>query len=851
MFGKSEKKHKESKELAPIYINLKNNDVQHYLPNDENVKKHKKSKHKEHHKKHGKKHKKHKHKHSKKENLPVPVAQLVPESLPEPVPVAELVPDVEPAPEQAPVQIEEKPCEPTVQSSMWWNYDQTLLSGYSFGNADLNFNLGGNGPMRINQPIRQFSTFIIPKLRNKQQQCMNLNTPSEVFTTQHSPARDLDWLHDQNFRPISPIKKSDIDHLPTSEDIWLSYEASKQGAEPEWPICCTQNAFSPMPAPKARPVKSKTVESTQTSQFNDLDEVIASLANWDSSCERREEFDQQTQQDAASVSFVELDSLDLSLDEERGLVDFLKSKRLHTPLSDIKAFEMLLNMARSEENRKALQDLLRPKMLVQVRPGKGMHKAPSREGQDTPMELELVKERTVIETTQQRVAERVELSNMAPHVIKTEDMQKAIDSIIVIDQPQEQHQQQKQKLDINTDDQPENDPRPDQPLIANVEKLPQLVATPKPQEDAVQLWLQQLGQDLSRVVQSRLDSLPIRVPERLPNAAHIEPIDFEAQISETAQMQPKIKTSTGEGLRLESELKITAVIPQSPGQWENSYKRRLDDFDDIIDQNMTEFRDPQGKRLRASRWLNDAGKRNLDSLKRVLEMPALPTHLDQGLQQLRILRPPTKRKIERTKMPVEMKLVRAYSTLEVNCNLDMNQLALELDNAVYNSDIQVLQMSYDAAQMAWIWDNGSILISNARSKAILVDTQKCILSKILGDAATVNMAQHNALHSQMIHIAQFPWHICIEEFSQTYSLSSDTVQDSLRYAYYVNKNIPSVAAKVYESGAIHVFAMTAVQADNMLEKLFLLTANHRKSKAIIPPKQKSECNGTFIPLFPT
>lgn len=739
---------------------------------------------------------------------------------------------------------------------MWWNYDQTLLSGYSFGNADLNFNLGGNGPMRINQPIRQFSTFIIPKLRNKQQQCMNLNTPSEVFTTQHSPARDLDWLHDQNFRPISPIKKSDIDHLPTSEDIWLSYEASKQGAEPEWPICCTQNAFSPMPAPKARPVKSKTVESTQTSQVNDLDEVIASLANWDSSCERREEFDQQTQQDAASVSFVELDSLDLSLDEERGLVDFLKSKRLHTPLSDIKAFEMLLNMARSEENRKALQDLLRPKMLVQVRPGKGMHTAPSREGQDTSMELELVKERTVIETTQQRVAERVELSNMAPLVIKNEDMQKAIDSIIVIDQPQEQHQQQKQKLDINTDDKPENEkqpltPRPDQSLIANVEKLPQLVATPKPQEDAVQLWLQQLGQDLSRVVQSRLDSLPIRVPERLPNAAHIEPIDFEAQISETAQMQPKTKTSTGEGLRLESELKITAVIPQSPGQWENSYKRRLDDFDDIIDQNMTEFRDPQGKRLRASRWLNDAGKRNLDSLKRVLEMPALPTHLDQGLQQLRILRPPTKRKIERTKMPVEMKLVRAYSTLEVNCNLDMNQLALELDNAVYNSDIQVLQMSYDAAQMAWIWDNGSILISNARSKAILVDTQKCILSKILGDAATVNMAQHNALHSQMIHIAQFPWHICIEEFSQTYSLSSDTVQDSLRYAYYVNKNIPSVAAKVYESGAIHVFAMTAVQADNMLEKLFLLTANHRKSKAIIPPKQKSECNGTFIPLFPT
>lgn len=715
------------------------------------------------------------------------------------------------------------------RNSNWWNFDQCLPVGYNFGNATLNFNLPGVEPIDVGQPVRDYSTYIIPKLKSKQQLVYSNN--SETFVDEVSPINTVDWMHDQNFKLLSPIKKSDIDYLPTSEDIWVSYKAAKMGAAPEWPVCCIHNMSSPSEIRESisSPVKQETA---QPSHETNIDQIIACLDqdNSQSNAEVKEELEKD--ENGASLSCMEWESLDLSLDEERSLLDFLKSKRLHTPLSDIKTFEMLLSMARNEESRDALRDLLRPKILLQLRPGKAL-KAATREAQDASTELD--------RKGLQRGTEPVDISNMVPHVmINNEDLQKAIDSITIVDQTQEQLQQ----INLNRNDliiledrtlldveKPPVSQRDDQSLIVNVEKLPPLVAAPK--EDAVQQWLQQLGQDLSRVVQSRLDSMP--------NSEHsnADPIDFEAKISECGLLQPKGKAQAP-----------MSDLEKSLGQWENSYKRRLDDFEDIIDHNMTEFRDPQGKRLR-TKWLNEPGKKNLDSLKRVLQMPALPTHLDQRLQQLRILRQPTKRKVERTNMPIEMKMVRMYSTLQANCTIDMNQLALELDNTIYNTDIQVLQRSYEAGHVAWIWENGSILISNARSKALLMDTQKSLLTKILGDAETINLAQHNALHSQVIHIAQFAWQICIEEFSQTYALSSETVQDSLRYAYYVNKSIPGVAAKVYESGAIQVFAMTAALADGMLEKLYLITANHRKPKTTIIPKPKPECHGTFIPLFPT
>lgn len=412
-------------------------------------------------------------------------------------------------------------------------------------------------------------------------------------------------------------------------------------------------------------------------------------------------------------------------------------------------------------------------------------------------------------------------------MVNNEDLDKAIKSIIIVEPAAEQLQPVNINELIILKDTAENRPigeTTDQPVIVSVGGL-------KPEDEVVQEWLQQVGHDLSLVVQTRIESMPV---SEQPTAE--QPIDFEAKISECSQLQPKVKP---------------AVPKADAGQWESSYKRRLEDFDEIVDQNMSEFRDPQSKRLRM-KLPAEPVRRNLESLKRVLQMPALPSHLDQRLQQLRILRQPNKRKVERTSMSIEMKMVRVYSTVQANRRIDVSQLALELDNAIYNSDIQVLQQSYEAGHMAWIWQTGSILIVNARSKALLLDTQRTLLAKILGAAQTIQLPHCNAVHSQMVHIAQFTWQINIEEFSQSYSLSAEPMHDSARYAHYVHKTVPGVVAKVYESGAIHVYAMSSSLADTMLEKLYLLTANHRKPKtATVPPRPKPECNGTFISLFPT
>jgi len=39
----------------------------------------------------------------------------------------------------------------------------------------------------------------------------------------------------------------------------------------------------------------------------------------------------------------------------------------------------------------------------------------------------------------------------------------------------------------------------------------------------------------------------------------------------------------------------------SENEWQNGFTAFLDDFEDIIDQNMSEYRNPQAKRLR-SKW---------------------------------------------------------------------------------------------------------------------------------------------------------------------------------------------------------------------------------------------------------
>ncbi|EDW18968.2 uncharacterized protein Dmoj_GI13529 [Drosophila mojavensis] len=694
---------------------------------------------------------------------------------------------------------------PDKEQAAWREYEEQLPEGYVFTFSELGFGLSGSPAERLRPPPRRFSSFVIPQLETSEP--IAVRKP-KARTVEEMPASDnMDWMHGQRSEDASPEAKPDAPRLPTSQEMWSRYEALQRGENAEWPLCCLLGSRStreppstpsPLPSPAFQfaPSPERECETLFTlAQKADIDTAIASIDN--DKFPHRDEWERNLevlQQDVNCMS-IQFESMDLSLEEERALKEFIRSNRLHTPLSDIRNYEKLLNLARKEEKRKELRDTLRPQILKQMRSNRLMRPAA--------------------------------MAVNPPIVVNNEDLEKAIKSIIIVEPAAEQLQPVNINELIILKDTAENRPigeTTDQPVIVSVGGL-------KPEDEVVQEWLQQVGHDLSLVVQTRIESMPV---SEQPTAE--QPIDFEAKISECSQLQPKVKP---------------AVPKADAGQWESSYKRRLEDFDEIVDQNMSEFRDPQSKRLRM-KLPAEPVRRNLESLKRVLQMPALPSHLDQRLQQLRILRQPTKRKVERTSMPVEMKMVRVYSTVQANRRIDVSQLALELDNAIYNSDIQVLQQSYEAGHMAWIWQTGSILIVNARSKALLLDTQRTLLAKILGAAQTIQLPHCNAVHSQMVHIAQFTWQINIEEFSQSYSLSAEPMHDSARYAHYVHKTVPGVVAKVYESGVIHVYAMSSSLADTMLEKLYLLTANHRKPKtATVPPRPKPECNGTFISLFPT
>ncbi|XP_017954672.2 uncharacterized protein LOC108650066 [Drosophila navojoa] len=652
-----------------------------------------------------------------------------------------------------------------------------------FPRSVLHFGLRGRPAERVERLNRQFSSYLIPKLKT-----------SEPIRRRKSRIAEKD-SHDMDASSEDPLatSKSAEPNLPTTEELWHRFEAYDNSQTAEWPACCLigtsrKDIFpymsSPLPPPLFSPVfqlspkpKRECDTLLTLAQKADIDAAIASIDNdkFPHRDEWEKNMEMQQQQD---VNHIQFDSISLGLEEERSLTDFLKSKRLYAPLSDVHDYQVMLSMVGDEDQREKLRDMLMPKLLKQRKAN-------------------------------------------PPIVVNNEDLQKAIDSIIIVEPPAEQLQQ----VNINDLIILENQPiiettTTDQPVIVSVNGL-------LPEDVVVQEWLQKVGHDLSLVVQTRIESMPA---SEQPKA---EAIDYEAKISECSQLQPSCK--------------INPIVPKiNVGPWQNSFQRRLQDFDELVDQSMSEFRDPQSKR---------PVKRSLESLKRVLQLPALPSHLDQRLQQLRILRQPIKRKAEPMDMLVEMKMVRLYSTLQANRRIDVTQLAQELDNAIFNSDVQVLQQNFEGGHMAWIWQNGNILIINARSKAVLLDTQRALLAKILGSAQSFQLAHCNAVHSQMVHIAQLTWQISIDDFSQSYSLGAEPTHDGIKYVHYVNKMVPGVVAKVYENGAIQVYAMNTSLADTMLEKLYLLTANHRKPRVITVPmkpmKPIVDGSGTFVSLYPT
>ncbi|KAH8373388.1 hypothetical protein KR009_005027, partial [Drosophila setifemur] len=589
-------------------------------------------------------------------------------------------------------------------------------------------------------------------------------------------------------RPLSPspnvvIEDSKID-IPSSDEIWNSYTKVKQNSIPiteaDWPVCLAGGKHG-----------SKT-PPPQTINFYEYDDV-ADLPEDNGTAEELYDWglNRDVQNDSKPSGRCDDEEvlkrkMEIGSDEERALREWIKSELLNEPLSDIDEFDMLLSLAKDyPKNHNILFELLKPKNTFTAKPAKkplpktivrAAIKVEPKDAQKNRPILQDIKQEPISYVRRQAVVK-------VP-IIKTEPIDPSDNAEL-----------------------PREELRPERPEILEVKDIGSV--PPKPQdEEAIQDWLQQCSNTISAQLQSIIYSeLAIKPGSSVPGA-----IDFENEINKE-QMRPR------------SPGKYARTLAAETG-WQSSFRVRLEDFEDIIDLNMTEFRDPQEKRIR-SKWNQQYGLKSAENLKRSLVLPPLPVSLDKCLLKIRILRRPAKRKVEDLRLRIEMKFCKMFCTLQLNRNMLLRAAVNRLDNAIYNSDIDVIQKRYAATQIAWIWANGTVMIINGRGQSMLAETQRELMAKLTGQANFKANASHKLLHLRLVSYAYYPWRIALAEFSEAYALCSEPLRSEMHYVYYVDRTLPGVAARVHQSGMIHVFAMTTAQADKMLEKLYLITANHR------------------------
>ncbi|XP_050742439.1 uncharacterized protein LOC108030720 isoform X2 [Drosophila biarmipes] len=460
--------------------------------------------------------------------------------------------------------------------------------------------------------------------------------------------------------------------------------------------------------------------------------------------------------------------INIGEEEDRALDDWIQLEGLNEPQSDIEEFDKLLSLARDlEKNRDVLFDMLKPKNLPTTQAKLN----------ELPCKLYAVEPQCRTRAPDEMMLEAISEDDV-PEI-----------NIVELFKEMELHGL-----------------RPERPVILDVRDIGSVPAKPE-DEAAIQDWLQQCSGSISHQLQ-----FPINEQSGKPTSTDPGAIDFESEIDKE---QTKARTS-GRSIRCSP--------PEN--EWQNSFAVRLGDFEDIIDQSMTEYRDPQAKKPR-SKWNHQYGFKSTERLARSLVLPPLPAHIEQCLQKIRILRRPTKRQSEFPSLPVGMKFCKLFCTLQLNTNLDLDMAAKTLDNAIYNRDVGVIEVRYEATQIGWIWANGTVMILNGRSNAMLAETQCDIVAKIMGRENFKADPSHKLLHLRLFSVANYPWGVNLDKFSELHCLSSEPFLREMKFCYYVNKNVPGVAARLYESGIVQVFAMTTAEADEMLKKVYLLSASYR------------------------
>ncbi|KAH8368151.1 hypothetical protein KR084_007706, partial [Drosophila pseudotakahashii] len=669
---------------------------------------------------------------------------------------------------------------------------EPLPTKFCIGDVVLDFGLEESSePMHVISDVTPVSTSNAPrkvrtrrlhtKYKVKDSAKSSKVVPKSTVNIEPPPEVEPDWLIDQNFRPITPIKVNLVDEfnvdLPSSEDIWKSYKDLEEGlvspSEAEWPLCCMKS----QKRPKCSPPKVVECPTSMDSPSKILESQEKNPAEGFIYWDMDSKFNNDTQQyrNFHDEDFV-FDHMTIGVEEERAMKDWIKSELLNEPLSDIEEFDMLLSLARdSEKNRDVLFELLKPKNVLTAQVKHVRKRMP-------PMAFEVVP----------RKIDAVEPLHRKPVHDEIKPVTEEDTPVINVVEPFKEL--------------PLNELRPERPIILEVEEIGSV--PPKPQEEAAsQDWLQLCSDTVSQQFQYIFN-------EECSKPASTEPgaIDFESEINKDL-MKPR----TGQR------------VTSTETGWQTSFTVRLEDFEDIVDQNMTEFKDPQAKVLR-SKWNERYGSKSSENLKRILALPPLPVHLDQCLQKIRILRRPTKRNVECLRLRIVMNYCKMFCTLQMNTNLHLQIAVKSLDNAVYNSVRDVIEVRYEATQIGWIWSNGTVMIINGRSNAMLSETQRDIVAKIMGKVNFKAEPSHKLLHLRLSSVAYYPWRVSLPEFSGTCALSSEPFLSEMQFVYYVDKELPGVSARIHESGMVQVFAMNTAEADKMLTKLYLLTANHRKAE---------------------
>ncbi|XP_037722237.1 uncharacterized protein LOC119555091 [Drosophila subpulchrella] len=570
------------------------------------------------------------------------------------------------------------------------------------------------------------------------------------------------------------------DDLPTSEDIWQTFKDLKKAlvpqSEADWPLCCMvgmENSKSPPPT-ALECLNSQEASLKIVSQENN---AADGLIDWEidsksvnNSQQRRIFYDGE----------IVFDKITIGEEEDQALDDWIKAEGLNEPYSDIDEFDMLLSLAREQEkNRKVLFDLLKPKNLQSTQ-AKDVKKRSSMVFEELPSKIDAVEP---------------QFRKTVPDEMMLETIPEDDISEIYI----EESFKEMQLIEL----------RPERPIILDVKNIGSV--PPKAQDEAaIQDWLQQCSSTISQHLQFLINEESVKPTSTEPGA-----IDFESEI-DNEQMKPR---SSGKCI----------IMSPPKNEWQNSFTGHLEDFEDIIDHSMTEYRDPQAKRLR-SKWKQQYGFKSAEQLGRTLVLPPLPVHPEQCLQKIKILRRPTKRQSEFLSLPVKMHFCKLFCTLQLNRNLDLDMAVRTLDNAVYNRDIGVIEVRYEATQIGWIWGNGTVMIINGRSNAMLAETQSDIVAKTMGKVNFKPDPSHKLLNLRLFSSANYPWTVDLQEFSAVHSLSSEPFLREKKFVYYVNEDMPGVSARLYESGMIQVFAMTTAEADEMLKKLYLLLSSYRNAE---------------------